>query len=186
MKTIAIALLVLLIPAAMVAAPTLGIYFTGVPGEMRYFPSFSGETFYGYIYGHNIDCYLTAVEYMLEVPAGIYVTDVEYPKNYQIHMGDPLTGHSVAYFPPFNGFVPGYNMLLTIEFIALEYCMQDGGTLLNAPVVIVAHPGSGIIAYTCYPDMGISEFVGLTSLLCPEEWIGVEEESWGAIKALYK
>jgi hypothetical protein len=185
MKSIVIAAMILVLPMGALAQPTLGVYFDTWPGTMHT-DVFPATPFTGYLYGHNIGCYVTAVEYTLLVPGSLFVTNLIYPPNFSVDMGDPLSGHALTYYPPLNGTIPGYNLLLTIEFFTLNNgCAWAGGTYVDTPIVIVGYPDTGLISGTCYPDNTIFTFAGLTSILCPEQ-IGIEEESWGAIKALYK
>lgn len=177
--TIAVALL---IPSMLAAAPiTVGVYYEGgltcmpplgpgipVPFEMALY-MVQGE--------YN----MTAIEYSLVVPIQFSIQGWTLPTGAPADLGDPITGHSVTYWPPLNGFPNGYDLLVTYECVIFaESC--DG--LTNAEIVVTAHPDTGFLRGTY--DGGVKiELTGLTSYLCPEG-IGTEEESWGAIKALYR
>jgi len=53
------------------------------------------------------------------------------------------------------------------------------------PLVMGPHPETGFLRATYYPNNYYFYPVGLTSILCPVE-TATEEESWGAIKSLYR
>jgi hypothetical protein len=183
---------VLMVPGlAFALNPTIGVFFD-TPGQMTYSPTVY-VPFNGLLYVHNADYYITAVEYFLSTPddpthALVYLTGTSYPDNFAVELGDPFDltiGHSISYWPPLNGTTPGYNLLATYEFLMIEPCWDAGGGIMNYRLVIVQNPGSGFLRGTSFPDNLPFDMTGLTSYLCPFE-IGVEEESWGAIKSLYK
>ena len=140
----------------------------------------------GYLYIHNADYYITAIEYQLVTPMDathslIMLVGVTYPDNLSVSFGDPFSGNAVAYWPPLNGILSDYNLLATIEFYAPDGC--EG--MADYPLVVGPHPDTGELRATYYPDNYYFYPVGLTSILCPVT-TGVEEESWGAIKSLYR
>ncbi len=175
--------MVLLIPGV-INAQTMGVYFDG-PGQMAYSPSGAFVLFDAYIYLHEADYYVTGAEYQLQTPEDPEHTyfsfqSIEYPDNMSVNLGDPWAGHSISYWPPLNGYEPGYNLLLT-----LKDCYITGPCdWTDYPIVIGPHPANGgpWIAYT--PDNELALVIGYTSILCPV--IGTQEESWGAIKSMYE
>jgi hypothetical protein len=52
--------------------------------------------------------------------------------------------------------------------------------------VVGPHPDSGFLRGTFAPENEFFDIIGLTSVLCPEEPVAVEEESWGTIKSMYR
>jgi len=103
------------------------------------------------------------------------------PTGSPAELGHPLTGHSVTYWPPLNGFPNGYDLLVTYEIVTFAPCEE----MINHRIEVVAHGDTGFLRGTYTPD---NEKIGLTGLalwFCPDG-IGTEEESWGAIKALYR
>jgi len=78
MRVAVMAMTILLLPAALIAGPTMGIYFTYSPSQMEYYPTLY-EEFAGYIYAHNTACYLDAAEFALEIPDGIVIIDLVLP-----------------------------------------------------------------------------------------------------------
>jgi hypothetical protein len=183
---------VLMVPGlAFALNPTMGVYFDN-PGQATYSPT-AFVPFEGQLYIHHADYYFTAVEYFLSTPddpthALVLLTGTSYPANFAVELGDPfdtVLGHSISYWPPLNGYIPGYNLLATYTFLSYEPCWDAGGGLMNYRLVIIENPGSGELRGTAHPDNLPFPITGLTSYLCPFE-IGVEDESWGAIKSLYK
>jgi hypothetical protein len=183
MKAFLIAALVLLIPAVIAAQPTMGVYFTYAPFDIYYSPSVPGESFDGYVYGHNIDCYLSACEFQLVIGhSSILLTGFDLLPG-SVNLGLPLDGISISYWPPLDGWNPGYNLLCTFHFAALDVCDEFGGSLVNVPIQIGPHPDTGEIRGTCWPDQNIFQFIGLRSIICPFG-TATEEQSWGAIKSM--
>lgn len=183
MKAFLIAALVLLVPAAIAAQPTMGVYFTYTPFNIYYSPSYAGELFDGYVYVHNTDCYLTAAEFMVVIGhPNIQLTGFDLLPGW-INLGSPLSGLSISGWPPLDGWNPGYNLICTLHFLAIEYCEVYGGTLVEIPIQIVPHPDTGRVAGTCWPDNYMFDYIGLTSKLCPFG-TATEEQSWGAIKSM--
>ena len=177
----------LLIPGIVGATATMGVYFA--PGVMSYSPTAFNQ-FQAYLYLNNADYYVTAVEYQLQTPsdpshAFFTINSVEYPDNVSVTLGDPFSGHSISFWPPLNGILPGYNLVCTYNCYTFEPCWNDGGQLVDYPLVIGPHPDSGELRGTYSPDNNTFPIIGMTSILCPQE-IANEQESWGAIKSLYK
>jgi hypothetical protein len=185
-RALLILAVMLLLPGVAAAQSTVGIFFDG-PGVMHYIPE-TGEWFDAYLYIHNANNYVTGIEYQILTPldpthALIRLGTVEYPDNSTLQMGDPFSGHTITYWPPLNGFIPGYNLLATITFYAAHGC--DDGLNADFPLVVGPHPVTGVLRATFYPDNEYFYPAGLTSIMCPEG-TAVEEESWGAIKSLYR
>lgn len=183
-RALLIIAVVLLLPGVAFTQSTVGIYFDG-PGVMHYSPA-TGEWFDAYLYVHNADYYITGLEYQLLTPmdpthALLMMGPITYPDNSALQIGDPFSGHTVTYWPPLNGYMPGYNLLATYTFYSPSGC--EG--IADYPLVIGPHPESGILRATFYPDNEYFYPAGLTSVLCPDQ-TGVEDESWGAIKSLYR
>ena len=188
MKRVLLLLVVaLLIPGILGAAPTMGVYFA--PGVMSYSPTVY-TPFTAYLYLNNADYYVTAIEYQLQTPSDpthvfLQLSSWELPDNATLEIGDPFSGHAISFWPPLNGFLPGYNLICTYNFVSLEPCWNDGGNLVDYPLVVGPNPGSGELRGTYSPDNEKFSISGLTSILCPQE-IANQQESWGAIKSLYK
>jgi hypothetical protein len=177
-----------LIPGV-VGAATMGCFFGFAPERMAYSPE-PYSFFDVYVFLHSADYYVTAVEYELMTPtdpshALFEISEITYPDNRTVTLGSPFAGHSIAYWPPLNGYVPGYNLVCTLTCYTTEACAGAGGHVADYPLVIGPHPQSGELRGTFAPENELFPIVGLTSVLCPEQ-IGLQEESWGAIKSLYR
>ena len=181
----------LLLPGVLSAQDGLvGIYFDvppdAVPEVMHHYPS-AGATFTGYLYSKNAEYYITGIEYQLLTPmdpthVGIMLFEVSLPAG-AMQIGAPFTGHSIAYWPPLNGYMPGYNLMATYTFYAEFDCYT--GAIDDYPMVIGPHPDTGELRGTYSPDNDYFYPIGLTSIICPVETAN-KEESWGAIKSLYR
>jgi hypothetical protein len=193
MRAALIALVVLLLPAALFAG-TVGIWFQVTPGGYRsggmdYSPA-AHESFKAYVYVDNAGCYLNGVEFAVTpLPPTVYYDGMTVPEG-SLFIGDPVTqgGVSITYFPPLNGYFPGYNLLCVLDFTAEEdwcLCGHPAGNLLNVPLQVVPHIETGMIRGACFPGGELIEFIGLKSVICPELPIGVKTQSWGAIKSLF-
>jgi hypothetical protein len=169
-----------------VAMGTIGLYFTQNHGQMHYSPM-PYEEFNGYVYCHAVACDLSAVEFRVALPPGIELVALILPQG-GLNMGDPKSGVSVAYWPPFS---PGYSLLCTLDLFAMKWCASFGGTMIDAPVRVGPHPETGLVSYSCRTvNLGQSEyylrdFIPLTSVLCPVS-VATQEKSWGAIKSLFQ
>jgi hypothetical protein len=183
MKAAIIATMILLLPAALFAGPTMGIYFTYNAGQMHYGPM-TNEMFTAYVYAQGTACYLNAAEFEVCYPPGILEIGWEVPPG-SLTLGDsPDTGISITYWPPMDGWNPGYNLLCTLKLFAATGCLGVDGTLLDAPIKIVMHHDTGLIQGSCWPENYLFEYTGLTSIICPCQY-GVKETNWGAIKSLF-
>jgi hypothetical protein len=179
--TVAVALL---IPGLLGAQTpvTMGIYANG---KLHYTPSGPFTPFQLHLYIVQSEYFVTAVEYQLVVPDGRFVvTGVSYPANFSIELGDPVTGHSITFWPPMTGYPDGYDRLATYECLIIDPMGCDG--MPDYPLAIGPHPVSGELRGTYSPDNNTFPIVGLTTFLCPTEGVASDDESWGAIKSLYR
>jgi hypothetical protein len=183
MRVALIAMMIFLLPAALFAGPTMGIYFTYAPSQMEYYPT-RFEEFAGYIYAHNTACFLDAVEFALEIPDGIVIMNYALPGG-ALTLGQLPSGLSVAYWPPMDGWNPGYNLLCTVDFLAFRSCFYAGKLdMVDAPLRVVAHEDTGLIRGSCWPENYLFEYAGLTSVICPV-YMKTEDSNWSAIKSLF-
>lgn len=183
MRAAIVAMMILLLPAALLAGPTMGVYFSYNPGQMHYNPM-PFEQFTGYVYGNAIGCYLNAVEFRVATPPGIVVTGFVIPEG-SLSLGDPVSpGLSITYWPPMDGWNPGYNLLCKLNFLATQWCYSYGGTLMDAPLSIVPHLETGMIQGSCWPENTLFHFAPMTSIICPD-LVATQDKSWGAIKSLF-
>lgn len=189
MKRLLFTLFIVLFASTSLAAATLGLYFDLWPGTMAYapppepIPSF----FDVYLYLHASNYYVTALEYQITTPldpthAFFVIISVSLADQAVVTLGSPWEGHSIAFWPPLDGYNPGYNMICKFKCMGLAPCH---GVLADYPIVIGPHPDSGELWGAFYPDNETFPIIGLTSILCPD-MIGVQDTNWGSIKSLYK
>jgi hypothetical protein len=172
----------LLIPSLVGAwTPTVGVYFDG---KLTYTPAAPFTIFRAdLVITHSPEYYVTGIEYSLVTPdpTKFGIINWEFPPNYVQQLGDPFNGHAITYWPPLTGVPLGYDLLVTYNCMAFAPCHD----MWNFPIVVSADPRSGYLRGTYAPYNDKFYPIGLTSYLCPEG-IGVEEESWGAIKSMYR
>jgi hypothetical protein len=189
-KVLGALVIALAIPGMLSAAATMGMYFGCTPGSMTVGPA-PYAMFDAYLYLRHADQFVTAIEYSLITPddpghAWFSITDVTYPDNKAIHDGDPFGGHSIAYWPPINGYGTGYNLICSYRCATFEPCWDAGGAMVEYDIVIGPHPKSGFVRGTFAPDNEFFYIEGLSSLLCPEKQEQIDEEKgWVTIQSMY-
>ncbi|MGD1047655.1 MAG: hypothetical protein ABR899_02745 [Candidatus Krumholzibacteriaceae bacterium] len=176
MRATFIAMLVLLLPAAVLANPTMGIDFGG--GHYFYTPT-AFVAFDAYVVANNAQCYIDASEFEVCYPAGIIQTGFDVPAG-SLNLGDPDTGVSITYWPPMDGWNPGWNLLCTLHLMAIVPCDQQ----TDAHISIYPHHETGLDQVSCWPDNNLICLDPLTSIICPSQ-IAVQSKSWGSIKSLF-
>lgn len=186
MKRLLFTLFIFLFASTSLAGATLGLYFDLWPGTMAYTPP-PTSFFDVYLYLHASNYYVTALEYQIRTPldpahALFVIVEVSYTPQAVVTLGTPFEGHSIALWPPLDGYTPGYNMICKFKCMSLAPCLAG---LVDYPIIVGPHPDSGELWGTFYPNNETFPIIGLTSILCPY-LIGVENTNWGAIKSLYK
>lgn len=187
MRAILIALiLILLLPAVLSAAPTMGVYFDGSATQLWTAPRM-WEQFQAYVYGKGIDCYLDAAEFAVTVPSGLVIMGYAVPQG-SLTLGDLPRGISITYWPPLDTWDPGYNLLCTIEFMLLQTCWCPyGGSASDLILRIVPDPQVAEILGSCWPENQLFNFTGRYAVVCPSLLcMGTESASWSSIKSLYR
>jgi len=186
MKRLLLGFFLAIFASTSVAGATLGLYFDFWPGKMDYNPP-PTSFFDVYLYLHGSSYYVTALEYQLTTPLepahGLFaIIETEIAPEAVVELGSPWEGHSIAFWPPLNGYVPGYNMICKYKCMTFAPC---GIGIVDYPIVVGPHPASGQLWGTFYPDNETFPIIGLTSILCPE-YYGVKEASWSAIRSLFE
>ncbi|MCD6379701.1 hypothetical protein J7M07_04570 [bacterium] len=180
----------LLIPGMLLAQATLGVYHEG---SLSINPPGAGVPFTAYLYVFT-DHQVSGIQYMLETPsdpshAQFNYVSVSYPQYMSLYMGDPWTGHEIVYYPAISTYPNGYAILAEYTFVAMMDCEDMYDYMIN----VVGDP-NGISdpafpdpdLYGTYPpDMYHFGVTGMSSVVCP---LGTptENESWGAVKSMYK
>ncbi|MBN1885417.1 MAG: hypothetical protein JW876_07845 [Candidatus Krumholzibacteriota bacterium] len=173
-------LLVLLVPAAILADPAIGFFFDAEASVNTLDDPLPMVAMDGYVFAVGFECYVTAAEFKVTYPAAMIWTGEEFTAS--LSMGQTTSGVSLSFWPPLNGWVPGYNLMATVHFILTGDCDAIGN---DVPIVVGPHPDTGLVQAAMWPDNVLFDAVGLTATICPSS-IGVEEESWGAIKSMLK
>lgn len=136
-----------------------------------------------YIYGLTINEFYTAVEFQLVLPPCLLPVGYTPGPGTSLVGGNPWTGVQQAFHPPLNGFFPGLDLWGTVSAICTGSCDDCG---YDQPVLLIGHPVSGLLQGTRDDPLRTKfPIVGLTTILCPAA-IGVEETTWGKVKALYQ
>ncbi len=179
--TIAVALVV---PSILAAAPiTVGVYFEG--GLTCVPPAGPGVPFEMALYMVQSEAQISALEYSLVLPLDPELFSIQswtLPPYGKAELGlHPMSGHSITYWPPLSGYPDGYDLLVTYECVTFGVCYVN---MVNYEIVVSAHPDTGYLRGT-YVGGEKVDLVGLTTFLCPEG-VATEEESWGAIKSMYR
>jgi hypothetical protein len=154
-------------------AANLCVYFDQQAQQTTYTPQ-PFTIFNAYLFLKQTDYGVTGVEYMLRTlddpsHALMFIIEVGYPDAASIYIGDPFLGHSIAYWPPLDGSSQDYMLMCSYQIITTDACYHEGGTLWDYPLVIDAHPDSGYLRGTFYPDHEFFNIFGLTSLICPTQ-----------------
>jgi hypothetical protein len=181
-RVLLIVAVALLIPGLLAAQPMaqMGIFFEG--GYKTTYTPTPFVPFQAQLFIIQSEYYVTAVEYQVLRPdANFVITGVTYPANFAAELGDPMSGHSITFWPPMTGYPNGYDLLATYNCLTLVDCAQ----MPDYPLEIGPHPDSGELRGTYSPDNDFFPIIGLTSYLCPEV-VGAENQSWGAIKSMFR
>lgn len=195
MKRVMLTIIItLMVPSTLLAVdPMIGVYFEH--GHLAYTPT-AAVPFYGALYIVQPDpetAYpVTGIEYSLELsrsgspitqdsPLIVAINQDGWPWQYAIEFGDIWGGHAVTYFPPLTGLPYGYSPLVSFEMIILEDCSETGEIMIT----VKEDPRSGYLRGTYAPDNELFSCVGLISAVCPTAFSN-DEQSWGAIKAMYR
>jgi len=200
-RTLLMLLAILVIPGMLMATAQLGVFQQGNEGNLAIRPPVSGMfTCYLYIV-ENIES-VVGIQYMLETPTTIetgVAPDIMLiswagPANHTIvDIGNPWNGHSVGYDYPVSCYPHGYGIMLEYTFMVVNPCISDGGTRMDFPIAVVGNPNAppdpvfGSLYGVFTPVMDSFGIDGLTSMvMCPESTTPTQEESWGAIKSMYR
>jgi hypothetical protein len=191
--TVAVALLIPGVLMAQAEPPYMGLYYDGVhsvtPAGFGPFETF--KVYLVLVQWHGY--YVKGVEFALYTPDDdtygtprrIVIDNAIMPSNFQISTGNSIwTDMAYTYYPPFTGYPDGFDVLATYECWMTHECYTEN--LWNYRVVVGPNQDSGYLRGTEGPANELFDIRGLTFYLCPEGPIATEEESWGAIKAMYR
>lgn len=189
MKRVLLAVAAILIIPGMVlaASSTLGVY---VDGKLYYTPPTAPYEFTAYLVIVEDEYQITGVQYALSLtnPSQLVLLNVEYPFEYSVGIGDPINGHAITFSPPVSTYPYGYRWLVKYTFLVVVPCPD----MWDYHVDVVGHPDPGLehpvyggLWGTYAPDHEAFDIDGLSLVICPFE-TDAKDESWGAIKSMYK
>lgn len=193
MKRLLVAIVLLVLVSAGANAqctPNIGVFFDTDLNSLVWPAPF--ETFPAYIYVWGVDLSITAVEFSLDTPDDplheyCFHTDVVYPEQTSLYMGDPWNGLSIAYWPPLSCYGDDAVLLCTINLVTTEACTTDGGTLSWYFIDIAEHADTGEMRGTFAPDNEFFPLYACTgySIICQPPYAN-EAASWSAVKSLLR
>lgn len=141
-----------------------------------------------FVYAYNFNAFLSGIEYGINYPDGNadgnspgepnYMTWIADYDTQPVTIGTSFTGLSMGWPIPVNGFFPVLVHKVLINWTCTG-CLATQGE-----VTVIPHPLFGFVRATKFPDQGIIDGVGLTSLVCAT--VASEETTWGQIKSLYE
>jgi hypothetical protein len=191
---IVFALMVVVVTSVGAQTPIVGVYFDqtyqtqaepGFDATHVPCPGF-GLIDTVYIAASNFNAFVTAFEFQVEYPPAIgWMADIDFPGMPNgpggITLGDTPSGISAA----FGIFQDGYSTIeigkVQIQWLC-EFCVEP---YLDNPIVVTGHPAFHPLNPRAlrFPDEGLIDGVGLTSLICAT--VPTEDTTWGKVKALY-
>jgi hypothetical protein len=188
--TVAVALLIPGILAAQ-ANPWIKLYYDGQSSHTPvsgYTNTFRLDLYIVQWHGY----YVTGVEFAFYTPDDggnprrvIIAEEPIMPPNFQIANGaSEWTDMAYTYYPPFTGYPDGYDLLASYIVFTTHECYTEN--MWNYRIVVGPNQDSGYLRGTQGPQNELFDLDGLTFYLCPEGEIATQEESWGAIKAMYR
>ena len=155
--------------------PTVGVFFDQYFTRMDKDCPAGGGVDSVFVVAQNFNVFVTGIEYAINYPPTItWLSDYGTPP---VTIGTTPTGISEGFALPVNGFFP----IVVAKVLFVWNC--DGCTITDSPIVVSAHPISGFVRATDYPNYDYINAVGMTSLVCAT--VPTEETSWGRIKSLY-
>ena len=172
------ALLILSLGTSIVSAqtPNVQVFFDeyfGVP-HLAECPETSGTTGYLYVVASNFNCWISAIEYMIEYPSQlVFIVDL----TGGLDLGTSQIGLATTWPFPINGFSPVLVNKVMVTFNC-QLCFDP-----NIHVTAVPHPDTGFLRIVRWSDRALINGVGMLSTICST--IPAEETTWGNIKALY-
>ena len=174
------ALLILSLGTSIVSAqtPNVQVFFDEYYGvtHLDSCPPESPGTVTGYLYvvASNFNCWISAIEYMIEYPPDLLFT---LDMTGGLNLGTSQIGLATSWTFPINGFNPVLVNKVMFTFNC-QLCFEQ-----DIPITVVPHPDTGFLRIVRWSDSALISGVGMTSLICPT--VPAEETTWGNIKALY-
>lgn len=125
----------------------------------------------------NANTFVSGVEFSINYPPELsHVSDINATGS--VVLGTTWGGFSMSWSTPQNGFGGAIDVC---QVIVMWNCSGCATTDIALPVV--AHPFTGFLGYTDFPNFQLFPAVGLTSLICPT--VPTQDTTWGKLKSLY-
>jgi hypothetical protein len=156
-------------------SPTVGVFFDQSFAQMAEDCPSGGGIDSAFVVAMNFNTFVSGIEYSINYPTTMtWVSDYGTPP---VTIGSTPTGISEGFALPQNGFSP----IIVAKILFLWNCA--GCVVTDDPIIVSAHPISGFVRATDFPNYDFINAVGMTSLVCAT--VPTEETSWGRIKSLY-
>jgi hypothetical protein len=128
-----------------------------------------------YVVASNFNMWVSAIEYGI-----VYPPQIMFIGDYSggLDIGNSMAGIASSWPFPINGYNP-----VLVNKVTFMYNCQLCFEGMNIPIIVIPHPLTGFVRAVRWPDNGLVNGVGMTSLICPT--VPAEETTWGNIKALY-
>jgi hypothetical protein len=174
--TLVVVALMATVVAASAQTPYIAVYFDQyLTQETKDCPGPMMDTWY--VAAKNFNAFLTGAEFAIQYPpAVVWMADVNKP---EVTVGNTAAGISMGFPLPVNGFFDVFLCNVQV-FWNCSACVEP---YLNNAVKVVAHPVTGFLGVTDFPQYNVIPGIGLTSYICAT--VPAEETSWGQVKALY-
>ena len=168
MVTLLTALMMFIPPAAVELQASSVVLLSDKNGPL-FKPDGTYEPFNAYLYISDACYQITGLEYQLIMDPqhahpneAVYLLDYSLPGDNILDIGDPLSGHAVAFQIPLDG-CSGPQLVCTMTMMTTLDCSQ----IQAFPLKIGPNPDSGYLRGTYLPDHDYFYPDGLESLLCP-------------------
>jgi len=155
--------------------PYIAVYFdAGLSQESKDCPGPMADVLH--VAAVNFNTFVIGAEFAIQYPPAIaFLGDLNTPP---VTIGNTLTGISMAWPLPLNGFSP-------VELCQISIFWQCSSCVgfENSPIKVVANPNTNFLGMVNFPQNDLMPATGLTALICVT--IPTEETTWGQVKALY-
>jgi hypothetical protein len=174
------------------AVPFIQVYFddgsNGSFGTAQANCGQAGMPVYLYVVAKNLESWVAAVEYEIDIPDGImYLGETFAPVSQggTVAYGNSDIGLTISWSLPRNAFGPQGLLISTILGVWTADCYCQTGP---RPILVGPYPypvPKTRPSFVQWPELVEISAVGMTSLLCPGP-VSTTESTWGGIKALYR
>ena len=133
------------------------------------------------VVGYNFNAWFVGFDVQIYYPPALLF--IEDQVDATLWLGQSPEGLAIVWQTPRNGFAS--EVLLFRSVVIWTGNCSCVIPAPHQPVVVKGYPGNVNPTYARWPDYVAVPAVGLTSLICADPPISVEETTWGRIKALF-